>query len=275
MNTPLHPLLAEQLASLDISQEKITELLPLLKKISTAYGEKEETEAALEKTNKELDRFVYSVSHDLRAPIASILGLLNLAEPEDNMEAIQQYLGLMRNSTTKMDRFIYNLISYSQTNRLENTPEPIDFKSFVGEIASSLRYLPNAFHIDFIQEYPESLLFRSDKPKLKIILTNLLTNSIQYHNLKQDKPFIRLTVSGNEKEAIIGVQDNGQGIEQEHHAKIFNMFFRGNTGSGGNGLGLYISRETCKKLGGELTFTSSPGEGSTFTLVLPNMGGPS
>ncbi len=270
MQTPFHPLLSEQLASLQISQEKVNDLLPLLEKVSSTYREKDELKEELTKTNKELDQFVYSVSHDLRAPIASILGLLNLAEPEDNLDAIHQYLALMRNSIVRMDRFIHNLISYSQTNRLENFPEPVDFKSLADEIASSLRYLPGAFEIDFIQEYHEQHPFNTDKPKLKIILTNLLSNSIQYHRLEQEKPFIRLSATSNEKEAVIRVEDNGQGIEEEHHSKVFDMFFRGNARSSGNGLGLYITRETCKKLGGDLSFVSSPNEGTTFTLTLPN-----
>lgn len=289
MNNSLHPLLLEQLASAGIREENLPELLPLLEKVSNTYGAagKEEQKASernktlskenqhlndsLLKCNKELDRFVYSISHDLRAPIASIKGLLNLTDTEEDPEAIAQYLGLMRNSVVRMERFITNLLNYSKSNRQENTPEKVDFSELIENTASSLRYLPDAFKIDLIQEHFGNCLFYTDLPKLQIILSNLLSNAIQYHNLAQVNPYIKVSTYCNQKEAIIEIQDNGQGIRPAYHKKIFDMFFRANENSRGNGLGLYIVKDTTEKLNGQISFTSAPAKGSTFKLVLPNM----
>lgn len=272
---PLHPLLQHQLTASSISSEQTESLLPLLQDISSTYytheEAKEQLSESLDKINKEMDRFVYSVSHDLRAPMASLLGLLNIAELEENPEAVRQYQGLMRNSVIRMERFITNLLNYSSSNRQENIPELVDFKETAEEIASSLRHLPHAFTIDFIQEYELPFPFYTDIHKLRIILTNLLSNAIQYHNIDQPHPFIRLTVRSTSEEVCIEVEDNGQGIEQEYHQKIFDMFFRGNMGSSGNGLGLYIVKEMISKLGGSIGFTSKAGKGTHFSITLPSL----
>lgn len=285
----LHPLLQQQLATFFEGKSLPPETSSLLKeisqtytqhdqekkevnrKLSTTFTEKGIVEEKLAKANKELDRFVYSVSHDLRAPMTTLLGLLNIAENEQNMDALRHYQVLMRNSLKRMDHFISNLVSYSSSNRMENNPEPVCLKTLTEEISSNLRHLPHAFSIDFITEFDTDAPFFSDLHKVKIILSNLLSNAILFHNLKQEKPYIRLQSRRKASGICLTVQDNGQGIDPEFHNKIFGMFFRGNKNATGNGLGLYIVKETVEKLGGRLSFSSVLNEGTTFTIELPLM----
>lgn len=285
----LHPLLQQQLEIFFEGKSLPSELTGLLKEISQryiqheqanketnrkladAFAEKAESEEQLAKTNKELDRFVYSVSHDLRAPMTTLLGLLNIAENEQNMDALRHYQVLMRNSLKRMDHFISNLVSYSSSNRMENNPEAVCLKTLTEEISSNLRHLPHAFSIDFITDFDTDVPFFSDLHKIKIILSNLLSNAILFHNLKQEKPYICLQSRRTAFGICLSVEDNGQGIEPEFHDKIFGMFFRGNKNATGNGLGLYIVKETVEKLGGQLSFTSVLNEGTTFTIELPVM----
>lgn len=285
----LNSILQEQIDTFLKNQAISSELNLFLKKISSSYdvyqkelGENRmdleeckrklaETEESLVKVNKEIDRFVYSVSHDLRAPMATLSGLLNLARTENNTGAIEHYLMLMGNSIEKMEHFIMNLLNYSRSNRQENDPVRIDFKQVVEQTTSSLRHLPNAFDIHFLTEYQLMFPFCTDLQKLQIIFTNLLSNAIQFHNLRQKQPYIKFSVVCCKEKAVIQIQDNGQGIEEKYHEKVFDMFFRGNELSKGNGLGLYIVKEMVQKLGGQIHLTSAFGEGTTFTLVLPNM----
>ena len=283
----LHPLLQEQIKNA-LEDAPSAELHCLLDKISQAYNRQEQkakdTEAQtahlrgentalkeeLSKTNKELDRFVYSVSHDLRAPMTTLLGLLNVAEHEDNIDALHQYQVLMRNSVKRMDHFISNLLNYSSSKRLENVPELISLEELTEEVASSLRHLPNAFSIDFITDFDTLAPVRTDLHKFKIILSNLLSNAVLFHNIEQERPFIRLKLKSSPTDLHLTIEDNGQGIEEEYHQKIFNMFFRGNKKSTGNGLGLYIVKETVEKLNGQISFESTLGQGTTFKVELPN-----
>lgn len=284
-----HPLLQKQVATFFEGKSLSSETSGLLEEISQTYvhlqqekkeaeekfagslTEKAVSEEQLTKVNKELDRFVYSVSHDLRAPMTTLLGLLNIAENEQNMDALRQYQVLMRNSLKRMDHFISNLVSYSSSNRMENNPEPVCLKTLTEEIASSLRHLPHAFSIDFITDFDTDAPFYSDLHKVKIILSNLLSNAILFHNLEQEKPYIRLQSRRNASGICLSVEDNGQGIETQYHNKIFDMFFRANKKATGNGLGLYIVKETVEKLNGQLSFSSVLNEGTTFTIELPAM----
>jgi signal transduction histidine kinase len=104
---------------------------------------------------------------------------------------------------------------------------------------------------------------------VSVILNNLLSNSIKYHDEnKQDRYIeVRTTDSGNE--CVITVEDNGIGITREFHDRIFNMFFRASEKSVGSGLGLYIARETVQKLNGAITYTSPEGAGSAFRVTIP------
>lgn len=285
----LNLILQDQLNTCLDSQPVSPELKKLLEKVCCACEEyqkeleektealerserkRAETEESLIKINKEMDRFVYSVSHDLRAPMATLSGLLNLAQTEESTEAMEHYLSLMRNSMQRMEHFIMNLLNYSRSNRQENHLELIHLKDLVEQTASSLRHLPNAFDIEFLPEYQLDFPFWNDLQKLRIIFTNLLSNAIQYHNVHQKRPFIRFKVCGSAEQVVIEIQDNGQGIEKQYHEKIFEMFFRGNESSKGNGLGLYIVKEMVQKLNGKISLISEPGQGSTFTLILPNM----
>lgn len=285
----LHPLLQKQVKIFFEGKSLPPEMAGLLEKISQTYAlqdqEKERveeklaeactqracSEEELAKANKELDRFVYSVSHDLRAPMTTLLGLLNISEHEQDLEALRQYQVLMRNSLKRMDHFISNLLNYSSSNRLENNPEPVCLKELTQEVASSLRHLPHAFSIDLITDFEAGVPFYSDLHKIKIILSNLLSNAILFHNLEQDRPYIHLKSRIRDSGMQLTIEDNGQGIEEQYHKKIFEMFFRANKSATGNGLGLYIVKETIEKLDGQLSFRSALNEGTTFTIELPNM----
>ncbi len=223
----------------------------------------------LVKANLELDRFVYSASHDLRSPLSSILGLINIAKKTNEPKEIGTCLELMKAQISTLDNFITEIQDYSQNSRKIVKHETIELHSFTDEIIKSLMFSEKANQLKFVCDIPAELPLKTDKGRLRIVLSNLIGNSIKYSDLTKDKAFVSIK-SGIEKgHHYIVIEDNGLGIGEEHHSKIFDMFYRASESSKGSGLGLYIVKETLLKLGGTISFQSTLGSGSTFEIKLP------
>jgi PAS domain S-box-containing protein len=225
----------------------------------------------LQKINAELDRFVYSASHDLRAPLTSLLGLVNVAMLENNNSKLNGYLELMKGSVNKLDDLISDIIHFSRNARLDVTPEPVHFNNLAQETFDNLKYLPTAGSIDTKIQIEPYTNFYSDPKRLRILFNNLISNAFRYHDLSKETPYIKIQVSFDQYHAVIKVSDNGKGIHPEYLGNIFEMFYRATDDSQGSGLGLYIVKETVEKLQGTIRVESKPREGTTFTLRIPNL----
>ncbi len=221
------------------------------------------------KTNEELDRFVYSTSHDLRAPLTSVMGLINIAERSNDIVEVKKYMNMMRERMYSLDKFIKDITDYSRNNRLEINREKVMLAELANEVLESLKYSPDAEKIQFEIDIPADLQIESDKNRLRVVMSNLIANAIRYHDVRKVNQFIRLVFETKGGVLCIHVEDNGQGIAKEYHTKIFDMFYRGNEESKGSGLGLYIVKEALAKLSGSIQLESSPGVGSTFIVKLP------
>ncbi|MCU0356620.1 MAG: HAMP domain-containing histidine kinase [Cyclobacteriaceae bacterium] len=224
--------------------------------------------AELKKINAELDRFVYSASHDLRAPLLSVQGLTNVALMESVSEKDSQYFTMIRERVVKMDNFIKDIIEYSRNTRTDLQVENIETESFIREIISSLQYLEGAHQIDFTVSASAPVII-TDKSRLRIILSNIIANSIRYYNASRDNPMVAVHVGKVAEGTCITIRDNGIGISEESQPRIFDMFYRASDRSGGSGLGLYIVREMMEKMGGRVEVQSVYGEGSKFTIIFP------
>ncbi|MEK6476461.1 PAS domain S-box protein [Catalinimonas sp. 4WD22] len=225
----------------------------------------------LKKTNAELDRFVYSSSHDLRAPLASVLGLINIALLENTPEEKDIYIKLMETSINRLDRFIQDIINYSRNSRMEVAHDAIDFEKLVDETISNLNYMEGLDIINFSSSFDIPLPFVSDYRRLSVILSNLIGNAIRYRSSSVDQPYIHVKVSVSPEAATIVVEDNGIGIAPEHQTKIFDMFFKASNEKHGSGIGLYIVKETISVLKGSISVESKTRVGTTFTLNIPNL----
>jgi len=219
----------------------------------------------LQKVNAELDRFVYSASHDLRAPLSSLLGLIDLARKSGDRKEIDTYLDMMKGRVHHLDDFIREIIDYSRNERMEVVRQPVNLHRLVEETASHLMYLDGANDIKIHNEVPVDMIVPSDAMRLKIILNNPMNNAIKYHDHNKESRYIRVLANPGG----FSVCDNGMGISNEHHDKVFNMFYRASDKSKGSGLGLYIVKESLGQIGGSVTLKSRLGEGSTFTIQLP------
>ena len=225
----------------------------------------------LEKVNSELDSFVYRVSHDLRAPLTSILGIINLLKIETNLEKQQYYIDLQATSVHKLDNFIQDIINLSRNSRQEMQVEEIDFETLIRYIFEGQHFSEHADVINKKIKIEQENPFFTDKKRLGIVLNNLISNGIKYCNPRQDDPLIEVLVKISEDKAIISVRDNGIGIPDSHLNKIFTMFYRAHQDNSGSGLGLYIVKETVDKLYGNIAVQSKTRQGSTFTVTIPNL----
>jgi signal transduction histidine kinase len=223
--------------------------------------------AELQKVNEELDRFVYSVSHDLRSPLSSILGLTNLAKATTDLNEINQILSMIQGRVNAQDNFIKDIIDYARNARTETAFEKVKLKDIVNEVFESLKFNSNAGRILFKIKVNDQTTLTTDKVRLSIVLNNLVSNAIKYHDFRKQKPFVE--VGYDEKQNAVYVQDNGTGIMQQHLEKIFEMFYRGSDRSTGSGLGLYITKEAVARINGRIEVESTYGEGSTFYVYLP------
>lgn len=221
----------------------------------------------LAKTNEELDRFVYSASHDMRAPLSSLLGLINISEKTNKPEELQSYLQMMKGRIKTMEGFIKEVTDYSRNTRLDLVLEKTDLEEVFRDVSQNLSDMTGRVRIEF--DFPEKIIMLTDPSRLKVILNNLVSNAHKYHRLDQPDPFISFSAKRNQNRVVIKIVDNGSGIEPDYHHKIFDMFFRASVRSEGSGLGLYIVKETLQKMGGTIWVESIPGEGSVFTFAIP------
>ncbi len=223
----------------------------------------------LEKTNAELDRFLYSTSHDLRSPLSSIKGLVNIARIENKDEKLQRYFSMMVDRVDKLDFFIKDIIDYSKNARTEVKAEHVDFQALVTEVTENLKYIEGAESIAFQSQVALKHPVNADRNRLSVVLNNLMANAIKYHDPHKKDQWIEVHVSNSNGTIKLRVSDNGMGIDPEHHSKIFDMFYRGTFQSKGSGLGLYIVKETVAKMHGTIAMESTPGKGSSFIITLP------
>jgi signal transduction histidine kinase len=225
----------------------------------------------LTQLNTELDSLVYRVSHDLRSPVASVMGLIDISRGEEDVNEVMHYMQLQEKTLRRMDALIQDIIDYSRNKRTELTHEAVDFRKLATDIIADHSHLENAERIDIQPEVDQPVAFVSDVKRLTIVLSNLLSNAIRYHDLHKEKPFIRLHVAVTPLEAVIEIRDNGQGIGAEHLDRIFEMFYRANEHAKGSGLGLYLVQEAVTKLKGTIQVRSERGQSTTFRVVVPNL----
>ncbi len=226
----------------------------------------------LDQTNRELDRFVYSVSHDLSAPLKSILGLVNISRLAKESNEQIGYLSRIESSVVKLEMFIGEILDYSKNKLQKIVTEQIKLKEVCAEILENLKYMEEFSKIRIDLTALDHMELVQDKMRLKIILNNLLTNAVKFQkHIPGHTPYIRVSYRKNGERLLIAIEDNGEGIREELQGKIFDMFYRGTENAKGSGLGLYIAKEAAEKIQGEISVGSEYGKGSVFTLALKDL----
>ncbi len=216
--------------------------------------------------NQELNNFVYKVSHDLRAPLSSIKGLITLSKLEKNQV---NYLPKIEERVNHLDDFIRDILSHSRNLNTAVIIEKLDLQNIIESCFKELEYLTNSTKLEKVVSMQGDTFF-NDKIRITEICRNMISNAIKYQDLSKSKRYLKIEVKVNTKNAIIVFEDNGIGIEHDYLVDIFKMFFRATDKAEGSGIGLYIVQQAVEKLKGKISIESTTRSGSKFTLFLPN-----
>lgn len=223
------------------------------------------------KINKELDSFVYNISHNLRSPLASVIGLVNVAQLEQpqTKEAVDRYFTMIKKSTLRLDNTLKEILDFSENLRSELKLSEIDLRQLCTE--SYERVNVSAYQaIDRQFNFADHAPFYSDHDRLRLILSYLFSNSFIFSDTKKNNPFVRVSASVSPTQAVISILDNGMGIAADQLPHVFDMFVRTHETSEGAGLGLYIVKEVVEKLKGTIGIESVLGEWTRVDITIPN-----
>ncbi len=222
----------------------------------------------IENNNKELDKLIKVLSHDLRAPMNSVNGLIALAREEKNPAEFANYLNMMEKSVKKLESFTNDMISSLKSRGSVHQTElkPADL---ISDIIDDLRFSAEASGIRFENLLPDDLIVNTDASRLRIIFSNLIANSIRYHDASKQDKYVRISAEKFPMLTVFSVQDNGIGIAHEHHGKIFDTYYKVGTAEGSSGLGLSNVRDSVSKLQGTIEVESELSVGTTFRINIP------
>lgn len=220
--------------------------------------------------NTLLEKFIYSCSHDLKGPLSSIKGLIHLAEVTPDKEYRDQYLRLINESTERMDRFVQSMEQYLVNAKYPTTQDTINFKEIIDAIIIPMSPKIKEKKVSINTRVKQEEEFISDKRRITLILQHLIDNAICYQKRGKAENFLDIEIKINSGAALMEICDNGEGISKDSIHDVFKMFFRSSEHSKGSGLGLYLVKETLKKLQGSIHVVSSRGVGTNFIVNLPN-----
>lgn len=223
---------------------------------------------SLLKVNNELDTFLYKSSHDLKRPLTTILGLANVAKITLNKEA-NELFEKTRQTANEMNKLLLKLLTISQINNpLEFSP--INFKKIIDVLNKEFKDIIKEKGINVTYNIDGNIKFHSHPKLIESILRNLLENAFLYSSFsKLRRSKVVVSISSKDENIHLRVYDNGSGISTDIKNKVWDMFYRGNTLSTGNGLGLYITKRAVSALKGTISFETKSGKYTTFNVQLP------
>lgn len=225
----------------------------------------------LQDKNDELNLFIYKASHDLKSPVASMMGLMALHKESNDADEKDMYCDKIAECTTKLNTIISDLLVLGRITYGDLEYETVDIKQVIDAILKSIEFMHGFKDIAFnivIEDQAKSI--KTEKGLFQTVLLNLIDNAVKYHKKGAEPSYINIRVSNHENGILFKIEDNGIGIAANQQASIFKMFYRATSASKGSGLGLYIVKTSVLKLGGSITFESTLGKGTSFSVYLPN-----
>jgi len=264
----------EMKAAKETIEQKNNELLEINRtldqRIMAKTRELITTNMSLQKSNEELDNFIYKTSHDIRGPLASLKGIASLALIESKDEEVSKYIRMLDDTAEGLIKILTRLVSISQITHAKLVPVEVSFQDLIKDVLliQTKRGIPAKFNIRTDVEEGAALI--TDRTLLSIVLENLVDNAIKFQNTSdRAESFVLIRVDRVEEGIRIKVIDNGIGIDRMSAEKIFQMFVRASERSETGGLGLYLSRIAVEKLGGEISLHITEEKWTEFRVILP------
>ncbi|WP_416864320.1 MAG: ATP-binding protein [Imperialibacter sp.] len=220
----------------------------------------------LASTVKELDTFIYRLSHDFRRPLTTLIGLDSLGRTLSKDPETSELFSKVGKTAKQMDRMLLKMTYIHEVNTLEPTIVQTNLRDVVQEVIAGFDDDFSALKMQLIVEVPDEMIVATDTRFLQLILTNLLENAFIFTDEGKEQKIIKVSSRLTEKGWGILISDNGVGISHEIRSRIYEPFFRGSPISQGNGLGLYLVRKAMSKLKGRVVdYNGDQGE-SVFML---------
>ena len=217
----------------------------------------------------ELGKFAYSITHDVRGPLVSVIGALDLARNMDSLPEIRELLEMMAEAVKKLDEYIKNTHEYYKLKSGMMQFVEINFNHLLNDIAALFRIAGRMDNITFSSKVVQTEPFFSDEISIKMILNNLLSNAFNYQRKSAADKFVDVLIEVINNNVEITVKDNGIGIHESHINNIFTMFYRATSEENGSGLGLYNVKDALNKLNGTIDVTSTVNTGTIFKVIIP------
>jgi signal transduction histidine kinase len=221
----------------------------------------------LQKRNKELDALLYRASHDLKSPVTSLQGLVNLMESEITTTEQKSMMGYMNQKLSQMNGILKSMELLAQAAFEKIEYEKLTVKSIVDQVLSDLSYLPQRENVSIHFTFTENMQVVSDRLFLYNILKSLLSNAIIFRDVLKPGN-VWLEINATNGRLLIEVTDDGEGMPANISSHVFDMFYRGSERSLGAGLGLYIAKTAVERMKGEIRWISRSGK-TTFQIDLP------
>jgi len=235
-------------------------------------AEREKLIEQLEMNNAELERFTYTVSHDLRNPLVTIkgfIGMLNKDINESRPERVQHDMSRIANATDKMDSLLSELLELSRVGRIANPSEEIDTVRLVQDALELLHAKVSSSNVKVVVVDELPVLY-GDRIRLLEVFENLLDNAIKYKG-DQAELVIEIGIRNTAGQQVVFVKDNGLGIEKRYHTRIFGLFEKLDPTVKGTGIGLALVKRIIETHGGWIWVESEGlGQGSTFCFTIPD-----
>jgi len=234
--------------------------------------ERERLIAKLEASNAELERFTYTVSHDLRSPLVTIrgfLGMLNKDLHENRFDNIQDDFQRIAGATDKMEELLSDLLELSRIGRIINPPQEVDLTLLIQDAIDSVEARLRSKQVT-VNIAPELPIVYGDRIRLREVFENLIDNAVKYMGDQTD-PVIEIGLFNRDNKEVLFIRDNGIGIEERYQNKIFGLFEKLDPTVEGTGIGLALVKRIIESHGGKIWVDSEgPGKGSTFCFTIPD-----
>jgi len=216
-----------------------------------------------------IEQFIQGCSHDLRAPLTSIKGLVKVAEYYPQNDEVHNCFQMINNCADTMDKLIRGLEEFMVINHYTVNPEVIDCDNLVDNIIEEAQDEIKSKSVSVTTKIDSSKIVITDRLIFALVIKHLLKNAIAFQDAKKTNKYVDIEISADDNFIQIKISDNGIGIASAYNQKIFRPFFKASTQSKGVGMGLFLLSNLLNKIKGKISIQSKELAGSTFTVVIP------
>jgi signal transduction histidine kinase len=257
-----------------IIERQNKELIKTNEELDTRVREKTidlvDTNTMLQDVNEELDNYIYRTAHDIRGPLVTLKGVCNVAQMDVKDPLALDYLKRLDLTAEKLNSILTRLLMVSSINHAMLVTRLVDFNYIMQDMLRKFKHLPPRMKIEYTVE--ENVELNSDQDLVTIVLENLIANSIKFYTTSDRiDPFVKIEIGKYDADHVmVSVEDNGIGIEPKDKDIVFHLFVRASERSENGGIGLYLTKLSAHKLGGEIFLMHTSSKGTKFLVLFPN-----